>query len=570
MAFDLRIIVTILVSVLACVIVAYFFFVYGAFRHPPIAVVLMLISAFIPVIMTAGVLPYDICVTGFTPPYAPQPSLLLGLNILYWLSFFLTWAVVPLIVSFLRYNHSLSLRNRLWLTLRENLIFYGVAITLVVAAVILLLVHKHKSPEAHTKTDFEYCKSIAVALANGYGLLVLCLCLGHGLVALPRKLWRLATPAARYLYALHRITRETKLTGALIADCDAAAVHCAAASERLHGVLSVQWEEFGRPRANALHRLKGEIPIPERFFSAVSENKPLARYRELQWADASTFEVEQFFSLLDDIIVKLEEAANVLKDSAQTALRALTRYNQSSARGFNTILRRIGAVVLGLINGIFVWGEISLAINKGKWSLFHFLSHRDMPDLVEILLLSTPLLTYLLFVGSWSLTHLKLGSFFRFTKACTNSNTLNYFAVILCRLGPTISFHYITQIGATGTQLMKVMGVMEEVIWIGGDWNIYAPILLGLFMIFFAFNIPGHVAECCGKDNFSFDYSMVDYDDLATGEEVLKELDLEARGMIEGGLKYTMILNGKKPACETNLSDPWGLDSSMEARLISP
>jgi hypothetical protein len=406
--FDLKIVVAIVVSLITCALVAYFFYVYGAFRHPPVAVILMLISAFIPFIMTAGVLPYDIAVTGFTPPYAPQPGLLLGLNVLYWLSFFLTWAVVPLIVSFLRYNHSLSLRNRLWLTLRENLIFYGVALALVIVAIALLLVHKHKSADARGRSDFEYCKSIAVALANGYGLLVLCLCLGHGLVALPRKIWRMATPAARYLYALHRITRETKLTSGLIADCDAAAVHCTAAGERLHGILGTQWEQFGRPRANALHRLKGEIPIPERFFTSVSENKAFAKYRKMQWADASTFEVEQFFSLLDDITVKLEEAANVLKDAAQTALRALKRYDEAEGGGVGTIGRRIGAVLLGLLNGVCVWGEISLAINKGKWSLFNFLSHREMPSLVEVLCLSTPVLTYLLFVGSWSLTHLKL------------------------------------------------------------------------------------------------------------------------------------------------------------------
>jgi hypothetical protein len=569
MGFDLRIVVAIVVSLIASALVIYFFFVYGAFRHPPVAVVLMLISAFIPFIMTAGVLPYDISVTGFTPPYAPQPQLLLGLNILYWVSFFLTWAVVPLIVSFLRYNHSLSLKNRVWLTIRENLIFYGVALALVIVAVILLLVHKHKSPDAQAKSDFEYCKSIAVALANGYGLLVLCLCLGHGLVALPRTIWRMATPGARYLYALHRITRETKLTSALIADCDAAAVHCTAASERLHGVLRTQWEQFGRPRANALHRLKGEIPIPERFFTSASENKSFAKYRKLQWQDASTFELEQFFSLLDDITVKLEEAANILKNSAETALRALKRYNTPSPDGFATVIRRIGAVFLGIVNALCVWGEISLAINKGKWSLFHFLSRQQMPSLVEILCLSTPVLTYLLFVGSWSLTHLKLGSFFRFTKSCTNSNTLNYFAVILCRLGPTISFHYVTQIGATETQLMKVMGVMEEVIWIGGDWNIYAPILLGLLMVFFAFNIPGRVAECCGKESFSFDYSMADYDDLATGEEVLQELDGDARTLIEGGLRYTAILSGRRPTTGP-LFDPWGPPSSMDTRLITP
>jgi hypothetical protein len=312
----------------------------------------------------------------------------------------------------------------------------------------------------------------------------------------------------------------------------------------------------------------GALPLPERFLAPAAAGAAFARYRGLQWADAGTLELERFLALLDDTAARLAEAASALRDAAGAALRALRRYRRS-ARGCGTAARRAAAVLLALASGVCAWGELSLAINRGRWSLFNFLSRRRMPALAEVLGLSTPALAYLLFVGAWSLTHLRLGSFFRFTAACTNSNTPSYFAAVLCRLGPTIGFHYVTQIGATGTQLMQVMGVMEEVIWVGGDWNIYAPVLLGVAMLFFALNGPARIAECCGWEAFSFDYSMADYDDLATGEEVLMELDQEARAMIDGGLKYRTILNGRTVLPDAS-PDPWAGGPTMDARLLPP
>jgi hypothetical protein len=269
---------------------------------------------------------------------------------------------------------------------------------------------------------------------------------------------------------------------------------------------------------------------------------------------------------VDDVTARLEEAAQLLHEATRRAVAALRAYDRSSTECCLTPLRRVAAIGLALVNSVCVWGEISLAIDKSEWSLFNFVSRQKMPAIVGVVCVSTPILSYLLFVGAWSLTHLKLGSFFRFTKGCTNANTLNYFAVILCRLGPTISFHYVTQIGAKKSELMNVMGVMDKVVFIGNDWNIYAPILLVVMIAFFAFNVPGCIAFCCGKDNFTFDYTMVDYGDLAEGEGILKELDSSARDLIDGGLRYSVIMHTQN---RRNIAGVVGsdFDSSLEARL---
>ena len=65
-------------------------------------------------------------------------------------------------------------------------------------------------------------------------------------------------------------------------------------------------------------------------------------------------------------------------------------------------------------------------------------------------------------------------------------------------------------------------------------------------MIFFAFRVPDRLLACCGKESFSFDYTTLDYGELKIGEEVLMELQPEARTLIENSrLGYSSIVSGQ-------------------------
>jgi hypothetical protein len=550
-------VVAIVVSVLCCLVVLRFFQVYGAFHHPRIAVALMLLSAAIPVIMVVGILPYDISLALFGSSHEDHKVLGTALNALYWLSFLLTWAVVPTIVSFLRYNHTISLRHRIWLTIREYLIFYGVALGIVLIAVVSLLATK--------RLTWDTLFPLAISLANGYGLLVLCLLLGHAFVSLPRTLWQMSTPNNRYLYHLHRIAVETSLVATTVADGNCAQLHCTEA--RIHltdKLLRDKYMILGEPRRNRLEELAGGVRIPRQFHTSTASNPAFEQFRKLHWPDCKHSELEDFFSLLDDTITRMEEAAAIIDDSCENALTAHKQYREGDA--CRSSFQKVAAVAVVLVNVICIWGELCLMFDK-KLSLFYQISHVTMPDVVDILLVSTPILAYLLAIGSWSLTHLRLGSFFRFTKNATNANTLNYFAVILCRLGPTIAFHYLQQIEAVNSEFQQVMGVMDQIVFIGNQWNIYSPILLILSMAFFAFSVPDKIATCWGAEGFTFDYSLVNYNNLAIGEEFLKQLKGDDAALIVAGNNYQAIMGqGMVPvgSSRSHLKDP--LDVSLNSQ----
>ena len=176
-----------------------------------------------------------------------------------------------------------------------------------------------------------------------------------------------------------------------------------------------------------------------------------------------------------------------------------------------------------------------------------------------------------MFIGSWTLRHFRIGSFFRFIVGHTNSNTLNYFSIILCRLGPTIGFHYMQQIGAYDSEFQKVMGVMNVVVFIGTKWNIYAPILLILVMIGTVFHIYERIMFALGNEIVTYDESIMNMNSLQNGEEVLCELEPDAKNLVDAGMNYVLIMNHaklfrkpKKEIEESLLSEP----SSMSQNYI--
>jgi hypothetical protein len=403
------------------------------------------------------------------------------------------------------------------LTIRENML--GV----VVVAGGVLLVTK--------MITFSQIPGVVIALANGYGLIVLCLAMGYGLVAVPRYFWQNAKASRRYLYHLFRIASEVKKCAQAVADGDAITSLCTAASAHRF------WDRVGRIREARLAELKGSIAVPESVYVR-SHSKEIHKFDDVRWSEASDLQLEEFVSVLDKTVTAMEETNNILTSSTESALSALKHLE----RGYSGAWwRRVLAVVTAIINLVCLWGEVTLMFNR-KLSLSHVVSHLKLPPAVG-LCWSTPMLAWLLFLGVWALTHLRLGSFFRFTVGATNGDTLNYFGIILARLAPTIGFHYLQQLQASNSAFQKTMGTMDVVVFIGSSWNIYSPICLILVLLFFAFSLPDRILSCFGREPFSFEWAELSNEHLALGQEVLENLQSEAKDLIDDGWTFSRIIS---------------------------
>jgi hypothetical protein len=223
--------------------------------------------------------------------------------------------------------------------------------------------------------------------------------------------------------------------------------------------------------------------------------------------------------LIDETKWDLSEAWAFLDNEASQAIEASKERSEHISTLYLVRGRGV-AVLMGVLNAMFLWGQFALMGDR-RLSIFYQLSHCQIAQIVNILFVSTPILAYFLFVGSWSLRQLNVfNGWYRFVKDATNPNTLNYFSVLLCRLAPTIAWQYLQQIGADGSEFEKVMGAGDVVML--RDWNVIAePILTIAAMAMFAFRIPAKIASCFGREQFVVDYTVMVYTDHGIAERLL-------------------------------------------------
>lgn len=525
---------------LLIIIVAVFYWWYGAFRHPIWASSFMILSACIPVVIVSGCLPYDISLKLFGHNLETPSALFISLEILYWVSFVLTWVIVPVAVSWLSYSHTLSMKHRIWMVIRENLIFFGIAGGLVVIFVIVMLATKRLTVQG--------LFGLAIALGNAYGLILFCFAFGFAFVKLPLNIWRYSDPMFKYKSSIYQLFKETRRCASAVADADAALEHWKRMQDNIQGAMANHFLELGKPRAENISFLKSALPIPDRFYTSTCTNRKINAVRKIDWANCTEANIEDFFCLMDQTAHALDQCTNYVNHTAAAAEKALANYKKSFESGvknsFSKVMIRAFDIALMVLIVICIYNEIPMIFGKQQYTIWNLISKIKMPGYIGQICITFPIISFYLFIGAWALVNLRIGSFYRFITHASNANTLNYWAILLCRLGPTIGYHYMLQVGATEGAFVKVMGTMDKVYFIGNTFNYISPVIMVITAIFVLFNLWDRIKRhlCCKRfHTLPSDVSFATTKDLQVGEEVLCELSLSAKEMIESNTAFQAV-----------------------------
>lgn len=138
-------------------------------------------------------LPMDITSNGLDPTAQTLDEYLDAWELLYWLTFLLSWFVLPVLAE-LQLSGEFSTKARITGAIRGLVFHWSVlAAAALVVALYLLFV---------SRLTLRGVVGLAMASANTYGLLWLVALLGYGLVDIPRSFWTLRTPG-RHLQQLH-------------------------------------------------------------------------------------------------------------------------------------------------------------------------------------------------------------------------------------------------------------------------------------------------------------------------------------------------------------------------------
>ena len=120
--------------------------------------------------------------------WLPQRAVLVLWRITYWLTFVLTWVVLPLLGEYLDAGHR-DPKDRMIYSLRMNGRYQLIVLGCGVAGLVYMSIQNG--------FNFLAIKALVMALAYVWGLVLAIYLMGHGLVALPRRMFRNADNAGR-------------------------------------------------------------------------------------------------------------------------------------------------------------------------------------------------------------------------------------------------------------------------------------------------------------------------------------------------------------------------------------
>ncbi|OAL73959.1 hypothetical protein A7D00_1987 [Trichophyton violaceum] len=172
-------------------------------RATPAFVVLPVFLALALPASTVLLVPIDLA---SSPPDSRPPAgiwlssrlMLVFWRIAYWLTFVLTWAILPFLGEYLDSGHR-SPRERMLYSLRSNARYQLIVLCSgLLGLIYLALTHELR---------FSSLRGLVMALAYAWGLVLAIYLLGHGLVALPRKMWRAAWTGNRLRRLQQRAVR---------------------------------------------------------------------------------------------------------------------------------------------------------------------------------------------------------------------------------------------------------------------------------------------------------------------------------------------------------------------------
>lgn len=522
---DWALITAVIIAVSCIILTIFMFWYYGAFYLPWYIPGICLITLWVAVIQVFGLLPFDASwhLFGSDPNSMSEKykkMMLKIYDILYWVSFVLGWIVTPTVTSFYTYNYGLTWGAKIWYAVRYNILWYCWVIFGIAIGVGILI--------ATNNLQISNILPLVMALSTAYGIVLLCLLLGHGFIAIPIKLWQYADLIVKKRVHLFNISMVSKPAAQAIFDAKNIIEILENAPSKGIKQYSKIFEDNLRPRLEIMRYYLNLNLLPDpRHYLGLSLSKDAKKIKETQFNIAFKRDLEQVLRSTDEIVKNLTSRCIELYTEARDAHICHNKLNSNFRHKSRIFFHRLLAIFIGLVNLTFLWGELTIMF-KTKLSPFYQLSRIHMPKALSEVCVTFPIILYLVSVGTWSLTKVKFGSFFKFIPHGTGDLTFYFFVVILGRLAPTIGYHYLMQVGGEQSITYQYMDVIKKIPIIGRYWKYAAPVLMILVSAVVAFRVWDRLMHSLGVKRFTFDNDLSLFNDTTVndGQSILDSMNV--------------------------------------------
>jgi len=435
--------------------------------------------------------------------WLPDRALLVAWRITYWLTFLLTWAILPLLGEYSDSGYR-EPKDRFMYALRNN----GRYQLMVLATGTLGLVYIIISQGFNLYN----LKVLVMALAYTWGLILAIYLMGHGLVALPRRLWRNANVAGRLRRVqMHAPTVHEKLTEATekLEEYEGSVVLL---KQRKSGTAREfqEWiEELGDMVAISDARVesgparvstsrnsaKGSVPpvITERYLADLTRRLKRAKHAKMRFVDEWSRLVTNAADLqaiLDSKTTKKltftsqpSRAALILQRS--TLLNPYTRYLLHTY-ALPTI-RYSASIFLSLASISIIWSEIIKSVTPTLSIVGLTIVRNKTPEFDNIKigfpsqLIASAWLLYMVFCALLSISEVKVWGNRALVRRQTYPESACWYSLQVAKLTVPLAYNFITFLPVQASQVTvfyNFLGQLIDITPLGEGFSRFFPIFI--------------------------------------------------------------------------------------------
>eukprot|EP00164_Ancoracysta_twista_P001405 GFYU01001828.1.p1 GENE.GFYU01001828.1~~GFYU01001828.1.p1 ORF type:complete len:588 (-),score=24.12 GFYU01001828.1:148-1911(-) len=436
-------------------------------------------------------------------------------EVLYWITFCLCWAVLPVFTSYAE-SGAYTRADKWKQALKENVIFYAVCGLFAGGFLIYLM--------AASQLDVAGIKGICIALANTWAMFLLVCLLGHGLVDVPRKLWLKGNREKNLRYsqfravgvfeALDSSQYELKRTIASIQKT----VESISDSNHLKQYADILQSEIPSNvelgNSRRLSDADEDVEVSYKGLIKLRNNLKRAKL-DLERAQCQWDNLLMHTRILEDVINNCNQPDRAFHSSIRnkrTGLLAAQRdhWEWMWRVKFYPVFMRTLSVTCAVLSVLILSCELTAFSGFTLLSIWNPYPHID--DLTVQVIISIPL-CYSCVCTFYSIFKIKVFNLYELhPNKQTDGPSMLFNAQIVTRLVAPLCFNYMEILQTKDAKFYEMYDDIDVVPLFGDYFNIYFPIAILLFTIATIFNLFERVLRLCNINQLfadTFDESLV-------------------------------------------------------------
>ncbi|KAK7207644.1 LMBR1-like membrane protein [Myxozyma melibiosi] len=417
-----------LIAILVVRIIGFF----CAFRRAPLSLLLALFAAVYIAFSIILLVPIDLATTtsDYQPLlYLPRQATFALWRIVYWLSFALTWAILPMTQAFLESGHK-DRSKRMQEAIRSNARYQLVQLTLAAVGLVYFTLYAGFSITS--------LKAMAIALSHSYSLILSIIFLGIGVVGIPRALYNRSSSDKR-LRALEELAPSLKdhQTEARMQYSDVSA--------EVRALTSVMDGPFELWIAELINDAQDVVPAPPLNRMQVTEEYLSTLTFRLR---KCRLQYERYEYEWNQLILQAADLLDIIASRQTHELRFRMRNSKLSPKlayfyyvWIKPLLFKIYALLTAAFSALVVMSEI---LESTEFSILGFLS--TLLDGFQQELLSFAIVGYMCIAAYSSLAKVRIFNIFNLAPRHTDTRSAIFYATQICRMTIPLAYSYISMV----------------------------------------------------------------------------------------------------------------------------